>query len=241
MRTLIQLVSFFLLKSTVLSAGAISSATVFTSTIDIGPLGGSICSLTSSGAAISCESGLPGNPGLAQAQASSSAGLGFLSLEAATGAFTGSAVASASASYDFTLYFLPTVSGMITGEYSVSARTEADFTPGGPNGSISLGQTNATGLTFPVAESTFITNPVLLVSDIVAGQPLEILGSGSMFTDTPGGEGSMASIQLIGFFDQDGNPLTFTTVPEPTLFPMIFLVTGLVWGLTILRKKSVGI
>ena len=206
-----------------LLADAIASVTVQTDTR--GLPGGSSCMLTSSGAEIECQSGLPNAPAIMQAAGSASAGVGSLSIfAAADGPSNNLARADASASYDYQIVFPGAYSGSITGEYALSINVGA---PAGSYGELVISQAN-THITAPVQDPPYPGRPLMLTSIYVPGQPFEIKGNVSATALAPE-EVAYASVRLIGFFDPAGNPVPFTVVPEPPGWPVLGLGLVLVW------------
>src|SRR5689334_7282084 len=168
---------FSLVPASELVAAAIASASVSTSI-----LGGNSCDLASSGASIMCSTAVPGFPSGVTAQAAAMAGVGSLSIDAATGSLASGAngLARASASYDFFIVLIGPVSGPVTGTYQVVSQVFADFTPL-PVGMIMIRQ-GGSSVSFGIP--AFISNPVLLTSPYTAGEVLEISGSATGFTST---------------------------------------------------------
>lgn len=196
--------------------------------------GASSCMLTSSGASIQCVSGNPSMPPTAEATGSASAGLGSLSLSLAAGTNgSGFARSTATASYNYEVVLPGASAGTIVGAYAVTASAAGDF---GVFGNINLSQGSATESIPIEAPAPPIANPLLITSSYVAGQPVLVSGSMSAAASSPGEESASASAQLIGFFDPAGNPIPFSTVPEPAGWPVPGLCLALMWW----RKRRGG-
>lgn len=228
MKTYSLLLVAFFAATTHLVAGSVASVIVETWITPPLGIGTPTCSLTSTGAAVSCISG-SAVPPFAEADGSASASFGFLSLHTNVIGFSAEADARATAQYDYLINFPGASSGTITGKYFISGSTVADFqTFGAWELSISQGGTLSQ---FPPPFTPTFTELVTLSFPFTAGQTVEITGSLLGFADTPGNETTDASLQLMGFFDQAGNPLSsvVTDVPEPSLWPVLLLSVAILY------------
>jgi hypothetical protein len=206
-----------------LSAGAIASVAVDAA----GGAGPPTCSLTSTGAHISCSATFMGFP-VAFSEGQATASLGFLS--SSTNAGGGVSNAHATAQYDYLLNFPGVGSGTITGQYLVHGSTQADFMTTGTWG-LSIGQGSSTLAISAPPHFLFLDDTVTLSSAFTEGQTLEITGFVSGHSNSPGTEMTNVSVQLIGFFDVAGNPLPFADAqaPEPVLWPVVLLSLAILY------------
>jgi hypothetical protein len=216
----------FLAASSQLVAGTVASVSIDALVFGFG---GQTCRLTSTGASISCgvnnSAGIP----VANSQGSASASLGFLSVFADAAACCGAlADAGATAQYDYFLNLPGAASGVITGQYLIRANTRADFNDTAVAWDVSIGQG---GSTFQPRGVPFLEETVTLSSSFTAGETLEITGWASGSAGTPGLETTHASLQLIGLFDQAGNPVAFAEAPEPVFWPVLLISLAAIYTL----------
>jgi len=196
-----------------------ASVTTFTS------VNGS-CSMTSSGALVSCDSSVAGTFARAAASASSSASFGNASVFADTVGEGGLANARATASFDDLLIVNGAAPGAIVGHYVYSASFVADF-PTSADAVIFISvQQGITSFRFPLPPgdpASVNDMPINIQSTFQPGVPFDeqafLLASGS----SPGVESDSASLQFLGFTDLADNPVAFSIVPEPnTASIMVF-------------------
>lgn len=181
-------------------------------------------SIGTSSASAFCGSSSNGIP-LASANGSASASLGALSMFAVvTTSGPGEGYVTSAAQYDFRISFPDAVSGTITGLYHFHGTSTSDQFEQYARWSGFIGQ-GGSSLDIPPSSNTWtLTETVALTSSYTAGQTLEVIGSASGWAGNSFGDyNTEVSLQLLGFFDQAGNPVTFAEVPEPLLWPALFL------------------
>jgi hypothetical protein len=214
----------FLAAASQLVAGTVTSVTVKAwSSPDLPPS----CSLTSTGAAITCGANSQGLP-IANAFGLASASLGSLSLYGSVSTVgVGEGYAAATAQYDYQVTLPGAASGMITGKYSLRGSSTTDQNFFYLNWGLTIGQGGST-LLFPPSPDKFVfADTVTLSTPFIAGQALKITGFASggagILNGTFGDYVTDVSLQLIGFYDEAGKQLAFAEVPEPVLWPVLFM------------------
>lgn len=189
-------------------------------------------SIGTSSASASCGSSSNGIP-LVDAEGFANVSLGSLSLLAHISAEgQGEGYVTMTAQYDSLITFPEAVSGPITGQYHFSGSSTSDQQDQFPRWGAFIGQ-GGSSLDIPPSGNTgFLTETVALTSSYTAGQTLDVTGSASGWAgNSYGSYNTHVSLQLIGFFDQAGNPLTYTEVPEPVLWPLLFVSLGAICAL----------
>jgi hypothetical protein len=191
---------------------SISTASVTTSSIF------NSCSMTSSGALVSCDSS-EGVGGLeAFGSASSSASFGSASVFAETAGEGGQADARATASFDEFLIVNGAAPGTIVGHYVYSASFTADFNTSADLVMFISVQQGTTSFTFPLPSSNPASvndMPIDIQSTFQLVAPFEEQAVLSALGSSPGVESDSASLQFLGFTDLAGNPVAFSIAPEP--------------------------
>lgn len=233
------LVVAFLATAPPLVGGLVATSATVGTDIVVPPNLVSPCSLTSTGtssATTSCGSRLNGIP-LANADSSASAILGSLSLyDSVDTSGSGEGYGKATAQYDYLITFPGATTGTITGKYSLSGASTNDQGFTTADWTLSIGQGNST---FQSPSTQFLTETVTLSSSFTAGQALEITGYASGWTSgapTFGDYNTDVSLQLLGFFDQAGNPVTYAEVPEPVLWPLLFMSLAAIGALRLVGR-----
>jgi hypothetical protein len=182
--------------------------------------------LTSSGADINCFGTAYG------ADANASAVNGNLLVAATAGSlFSENTLAMASISYSDTLIAQGgTGAGTLIGRYMVSGSAMADFEGIGVYARFTQGDGVSSFRPFTMGS---FSEEIDISSTFMFGQPFALFVNGSALASSPGDEISNLTIEILGFTDQNGAPLTVVSAtvvsaPEPSTLPVMSVALVLV-------------
>ena len=221
------IIPLFLLVIFVRSLGASAIATAEVQA----DFGDQHCAMSSSGAFVRCTLFDPNNLNMLVAQGTANASAAQFSVSATATAVSngvGSASGSSSAVFDeMVVADGATSATTLIGHYLVSFSAAR-------SGQFSATINQGDGLFSIQDEGSPIGGMINVMSHFAPGVPFEVNMSAHFFASAPEQIYGFIDVELLNFTDQNGDPVSVTTIPEPGSFPIFALLLA-ICGLRFLR------